>query len=319
LIRTLQHTQFKTEGGKTFASLPLQYQTFGQPLGQAPIVLVLHSLTGDAQICGPGGWWNDVVGPQKTIDTDRYSILAFNIPGNGVDNFLLEDPYAFHLGDIARLMLWGIEQLNLSEIFAVVGGSIGGGLVWEIAVQSPQLAQHWIPVAADWKATDWLLAHTYLQKNILSQSNDPLFVARINAMITYRHPKSFRSRFKRSYNTDKQKFNIESWLDHHGEKIQERFLLEAYIAMNHLLSTLDVTRGGQSFEELIRPVQGDFHLIAIDTDLFFFPEEDQETAALLNQLGIHAHYHEIHSDHGHDAFLIEYPQVHQILTPIFNP
>ena len=307
-----------TDSGKVLETLILQYQTFGLPLGEGPTVLILHSLTGDAQVCGPGGWWNDIVGPARSISTEDYSILAFNIPGNGVDEYTLAHPEDFHLGDIARLMLWGLQQLNLAELYAVVGGSIGGGLVWELAAISPKLAKHWIPIAADWKATDWLLAHTYLQRNILASSNDPLFVARINAMITYRHPKSFKSRFKRSFNNEKQKFNIESWLDHHGAKIKERFLLDAYKAMNHFLSTLDICRAGESFETLLAPNQGKFHLVAIDTDLFFFPEEDQATTSDLKKIGIDVSYHEIHSNHGHDAFLIESQQLQQILAPIFK-
>ena len=319
MIHKLQHPNFVTQSGRSFQAFNLYYQTFGRPLGEAPTVLILHSLTGDAQVCGVGGWWNDVVGPSRAIDIERYSILAFNIPGNGVEHDLLEDPTAFHLGDIANLMLWGLSELKIDHVYGIVGGSIGGGLVWELAAKSPTLAQHWIPIAADWKATDWLVAHTYLQKNILENSSDPLFVARINAMITYRHPKSFKSRFKRSFNAEKQKFNIESWLDHHGDKIKERFLLEAYKSMNHLLSTLDIGRDGKSFEDCVAQIEGAFHLVAIDTDLFFFPEEDQDTTAELKRLGISAHYHEIQSDHGHDAFLIESQQVHQILAPIFKP
>ena len=318
MIHNLQHPNFVTSSGQAFTALSLQYQTFGLPLGEAPIVLILHSLTGNAKICGAGGWWNDVVGPHRAIDTENYTILAFNIPGNGVEQNLLEVPEAFHLGDIARLMLWGLKSLNIQNLFAVVGGSIGGGLVWELAAQRPDLAQHWIPIAADWKATDWLIAHTYLQKNILENSDDPLFLARINAMITYRHPRSFKSRFKRSFNLEKQKFNIESWLDHHGTRIKERFLLDAYKCMNHLLCTLDIERDGKSFESCFTGLEGSFHLIAIDTDLFFFPEEDQQSANELKRMGVAVQYHEIQSDHGHDAFLIESQQVHKILAPIFK-
>ena len=77
---------FDLEKGKHKSYLPLFYQIFGQPIGNAPIIVVNHSLTGNSNVCGEKGWWSGVIGENKTIDTNYYTVIAFNIPGNGYDN-----------------------------------------------------------------------------------------------------------------------------------------------------------------------------------------------------------------------------------------
>ena len=81
-LKYINIQNYVTESGKAIP-LKLSYQTFGRPLFEAPIVLINHALTGNSQITGDNGWWNPIVGHNKVIDTSRYTILAFNIPGNG--------------------------------------------------------------------------------------------------------------------------------------------------------------------------------------------------------------------------------------------
>ena len=200
----------------------------------------------------------------------------------------------------------------------MIGGSIGGGIAWEMAALYPSLTENLIPVAADWKASDWIIANTYLQKRILENSNQPIKDARIHAMLTYRTPASFTERFGRTVNKDKGIFNVESWLIHHGDKLQARFLLDAYKTVNHLLASIDITRNGDSLEKIVETISSNIHLIAIDSDLFFTAEEDQKTLKRLKKLKKNIFYHEIKSIHGHDAFLIENQTVSQILSSILK-
>ena len=95
-------------------------------------------------------------------------------------------------------------------------------------------------------------------------------------MLTYRTAASFTQRFGRTVNSEKNLFNVESWLVHHGDKLEGRFLLQAYKTMNHLLATVDITRNGDSLEKIIETISSNIHLIAIDSDLFFTAEEDQK-------------------------------------------
>ncbi|MDA0935866.1 MAG: alpha/beta fold hydrolase [Bacteroidetes bacterium] len=318
-VKSISISNFTTDSGVFHESIQLQYQHFGQALDQAPVVLINHSLTGDANVTGPQGWWNEIVGANRTIDTQNFAILAFNIPGNGVNNDTLENYEDFHTGDIAELFYAGLQNLGVQKLFALIGGSIGGGIAWEMAALFPTLTENLIPVAADWKASDWILANTYLQKRLLENSSEPLKDARIHAMLTYRTPASFTERFGRTVNHEKNLFNVESWLLHHGDKLNSRFLLQAYKTVNHLLASIDITRKGVSFEDIIKKIASNIHLIAVDSDLFFTPEEDKKTYEIVKKIKENIYYHEIRSIHGHDAFLIENDRVSQILKDIFKP
>lgn len=317
-IQNLQLAHINTASGRSFAILNLYYQHFGQPLEDAPVVLINHSLTGDANVAGLKGWWNALVGPEKTIDTNHYAVLAFNIPGNGVEGQVFSKPEDFHTGDIARFFLAGLKKLGIKKLYALIGGSIGGGIAWEMAVLKPDLADYLIPIAADWKANDWILANTFLQRRILENSRHPLEDARIHAMLTYRTPQSFSFRFDRSLNKELGIFNIESWLIHHGKKLANRFDLKAYILMNHLLASINIEREGEQAGDLIKNINSEIHLIAIDSDLFFTPQEDQNTYNLIKPNKASIFYHELNSIHGHDAFLIENEAMAKILAPLFK-
>lgn len=318
-IQTISLSNFRTHSGAVYPSIDLHYQQFGCELGTVPVVLVNHSLTGDAQLTGNGGWWNEIIGTARTIDTQRYTVIGFNIPGNGVLNQTFSTPEDFHAGDIAALFLQGLKVLKIKKLYALIGGSIGGGIAWEMVALAPEITKYLIPIAADWKANDWILANTFLQKRILQNSKQPLEDARIHAMLTYRTPQSFDFRFGRTKNEELGIYNIESWLLYHGDKLAKRFHLDAYVMMNHLLASINIEREGRTAKEIIKSITAEIHLIAIDSDLFFTPVEDQKTVDFSKKFKKDIFYHELSSPHGHDAFLIEHEDVSQILSPLFKP
>jgi len=312
---TLQN--FTTESGAFYATLNLSYNLFGPALNTAPIILVNHALTGNSQVVGSKGWWNVLIGENRTIDPRKYTILAFNVPGNGFDDTVIENYLDFNARDIARLFIEGIKFLKINQLFAIIGGSVGGGIAWEIAALEPKITQHLIPIATDWKSTDWLIANCYLQEQILNNSAKPIEDARIHAMLCYRTPESFKAKFDRTTNDQLAVFNIESWLSHHGEKLQKRFQLSAYKLMNQLLKTIDITRNRDSFVAVASQIEADIHIIGINSDLFFTVQENKETYEELKKHKANVTFQEIDSIHGHDAFLIEYKQLDNLLKEIF--
>lgn len=309
---------FITESGATYHSIPLHFTLAGQPLHSAPIVLVNHALTGNAQVTGENGWWNDLIGEGKTIDTAVYTILAFDVPGNGSNSFLIENYLDFTARDVARIFIEGVKALHIEKLFAVIGGSVGGGIAWEILALEPNITENLIPIASDWKSTDWLIANCFLQEQILNNSSKPIEDARIHAMLCYRSPESFKEKFQRTINQDLLIFNIESWLAHHGKKLQKRFQLSSYKLMNQLLKTIDITRNSESFENLLSKTKASIHIIGINSDLFFTAKENVETYEELKKFKDNVFYSEIDSVHGHDAFLIEYKQLDYLLADIFK-
>jgi bifunctional aspartokinase / homoserine dehydrogenase 1 len=322
LKKSLQHIIVKdyiTESNVPVSEIKLSYQVFGKPLGSVPIVLVNHALTGNSNVAGEDGWWKDLIGEDKVIDTKLYTILAFNIPGNGFDSFVIENYKDFVARDIARIFLIGLHELQISRLFAIIGGSLGGGIAWEMAVLNPDITEHLIPVATDWKSTDWLIANCQIQEQFLLNSKNPVHDARMHAMLCYRTPESFNERFQRSKNADSEIFNVESWLLHHGKKLQERFQLSAYKLMNQLLKSIDVTKNRPTDFNVLENIHCNIHIIGVDSDLFFTAEENRQTHKQLAVSNPNVTYNEIHSVHGHDAFLMEYEQLEKIIEGIFVP
>lgn len=308
---------FTTKSGFQFSNIPLSYQLFGQKLGTAPVVLVNHALTGNSLVTGNEGWWRDLIGENKAIDILQYTVLSFNIPGNGFDGVLIDNYQDFTAKDIANLFLIGLKKLKIQQLFAIIGGSLGGGIAWEMVTLKNDISQHVIPIATDWKSTDWLIANCFIQEQFLLNSKRPVHDARMHAMMCYRSPESYKYRFQRSVNEELNIFNVESWLLHHGKKLQERFQLSAYKMMNHLLKTIEAVNS-ENWIENLNQIQAKIHMVGVDSDLFFEAKENKETHKELSKNNQDVFYHEITSIHGHDAFLIEYHQLEKIIAPIFN-
>jgi len=308
-----------SEKGTEYESIQLSYQLFGKKLHTAPVVLINHALTGNSDVAGEYGWWKSLVGAGKLIDTEKYTVLCFDIPGNG---YAIKEALfsydEFTAKDIANLFGLAIEQLKITSLYAAIGSSLGGGIAWEMTVLFPDLIQHLIPVASDWKASDWVLGHNKVQQQILENSSKPLHDARMMAMLFYRTPASFEQKFNGSKNEAMDMYNVESWLLHHGAKLEQRFSLHAYKTMTHLLSSFNIFKGEVSDDAVFENIKATVHMVGVDSDLFFVPIENKKTVKILTEKGKKASYKEIKSVHGHDAFLIEFEQLVTILRGVFK-
>lgn len=308
-LKHIELPNFKLKSGKV-QDISVSYQIFGRALHTAPIILVNHALTGNSSVTN---WWKDLVGEHKVIDTTQFTILAFDVPGNGHDSnidHLIFNYQDWTLEDVAQAFIDTLIKLKVFYLHAGIGGSLGGCLLWEMMVIYPELFNIIIPIAADWKATDWVIANCHIQERILSNSTQPIEDARQHAMTFYRTPQSFRNKFNRE--KDKE-FKVINWLNFHGLKLQERFTLPAYRLLNHLLGTANAARNyHDNILKAVAKSETKIKLIAINSDGFFSAQEDVLTYELLkNHKDIE--YHEIDSIHGHDAFLMEYTQVEKIL------
>ncbi len=320
MLQNIKITNFKNSAG-SLQDILVSYQLFGQKLGTAPIVLVNHALTGNSEVTGEKGWWKEIVGDGKNIDLQKFTVLAFNIPGNGFDgkdSNLLDNYKEFTLRDIAKLYSLALNEINISKIFLGIGGSIGGALLWEQAVLEPDLFEHIIPVAADYKATPWIKALSKVQDEILNNSVNPVSVARMHAMTFYRSPESFITKFGSTKDESKDLGGIEDWLEHHGKKLENRYTLASYKLVNHLMTTSDISLGSGNYLEAASKITADIHIITIDTDGLYTAKENWDTYVNLSLIKNNIHIHEIRSIHGHDAFLIETSQLASFLDPIFN-
>ena len=307
--------KFKSNTGFIFDNISLSYQLHGQKIGDSPIILVNHPLTGNSSLTGDKGWWSEIVGSGKAIDLKYFTVIAFDIPGNGYYYPTIENYAELNCNDIARIFYLGLEKIGISSLFAIVGGSIGGGITWEMAALKNKFAKNIIPIACDWQTSDWILANTYLQKRILKNSQNPLEDARIHAMLSYRTPISLNSRFSNKKN-QKGTYLVEEWLSFHGESLKKRFDLEAYNAMNHLLSTVNITGDQEDPQKVLSKIESNIHIVSIDSDYYFTLERDIYTYNLIKTIKQNVYHHIIQSVHGHDGFLIENKKMSKILSKI---
>jgi homoserine O-acetyltransferase len=307
----LLHIKFlyRTNSGKEY-NIPLSYQLFGKDLFTAPIILVNHALTGNSDVSGEKGWWKQLIGNNQIIDTNKYTVLCFNIPGNGYDGFFIEEYENFTVSDMAEIFLKGLEILTIQNLYAVIGGSLGGAIGWEMLSKNPKLSKYFIPIACDFKTHDWLHAQCLVQKFLLNETEEPLQKARIHAMLCYRTPQSLNDRFQNKFNQEKQQLESEDWLTYHGNALNDRFSLISYKLMNHLLMNINAD------ESSLHTIDAAIHLVSVDTDLFFPASKIRSCFETLKRKKENVFYHEIQSIHGHDAFLMEYQQLNNIIKNI---
>ena len=107
---------YGTENGAHYHAVALSYQVFGKPLGEAPVVLVVHALTGNSTVAGEDGWWSKIIGDDKVIDTQKYSVLAFDVPGNCFNEYVIDKYKNFTARDIAKIFCAGLKSLGVSSV-----------------------------------------------------------------------------------------------------------------------------------------------------------------------------------------------------------
>ncbi|MFK7032841.1 alpha/beta fold hydrolase [Flavobacterium oreochromis] len=309
---------FKLSSEKILPFLPLLYQSFGQKIGTAPVVLINHALTGNSNVAGEAGWWKQLVGFNQTIDLNAFSVIAFNILGNGYNGSPLVDNYQdFTTQDVARIFWEGLFTLGINELFAVVGGSLGGGIAWEMAFLQPKAIQFLIPIASNWKANDWLIANVLVQENILKNSSSPIEDARAHAMLLYRTPESLNQKFENA-KVSEDEYKVENWLNYHGKTLKKRFQLKSYLLMNHLLKTIGENLSMQDMETFLETTTAQICQVCIDSDYLFTANDNRELHNKFSKQYKKMQLFEMQSIHGHDAFLMEYEQLNTILKSIFT-
>ncbi|MCK5824132.1 MAG: aspartate kinase [Ichthyobacteriaceae bacterium] len=317
-LKYITITNVNTKSGKMIPEITLSYEVFGDEnkLNDNGI-LIVHALTGNSHVAGKNGWWDDIVGDKKAINTLNYPVIAFNVPGNGYDGVLLEKFDEYNAGDIADLFAIALSELKINHLYAVIGGSLGGGITWHLATQYPDIFGKVVPFATHYQASDWVIGMSKIQRELLKIEKDPVQTARKMAMLFYRTPESYQTKFDRTRVEKGGAYNVDSYLDYQGEKLHDRFALEAYKAMNYIMSTIDVSYI-DSLEDAVSRINAEVHIVGVSTDLLFTAKESKQAFTTLNNAGKQVYYHEIDSIHGHDGFLIENDQLEVILEEVFQ-
>jgi len=294
-------------GGLVLPRLQIGYRSWGR-LNRAGnnAVLVCPALTGNADV---DQWWPKLLGPGKALDPEREFIIAADVLGGcGLSSGPTlhgEDfpPVSVRaMVDAQRLLL---DHLGVKTLRLVIGGSLGGMQALEWAVGHPDRVDAAAVIAAPARQTAWARAFNHIQRRAL-ELDDTLDLARMVAMLSYRHWDNLNPRFDAADPEDP----TGSWLDHHGRALTERFDRHAYLRLAEAMDTHDIgTRRGGTISAL-RATKVPTLLIGISTDLLYPPAEMERIACEIPDAELQI----LDAPQGHDAFLIEQEAINRLVA-----
>lgn len=338
------------EAGGTVGPVTVAYETWGTLDEHASnAVLIEHALTGDTHVAGEAqaghpmsGWWDRLVGPGLAVDTDRWYVVCPNVLGGcqGTTGPSTSAPDGRPYGSrwpritirdqVAVDVALG-SALGIRRWAAVIGGSMGGMRALELAVTFPDRLRSAVVLACGAMATADQIALGDIQNRAIrldprwrrgdyyAQRDGPhegLGIARRLGHYSYRTEMELGERFGRAPQADEDplaggRYAVESYLDHHADKLASRFDANSYLTLTESMSHHDVGRARGGVAAALSVVSADVTVVSVDTDRLYPPGEQ---ATLVKHLPGSARLETLVSPHGHDAFLIEDRQ----LTPVLQ-
>lgn len=317
---------FRLESGELLPELVVAYRHDGLRPGEGPQALVVHALTGSADAAGD--WWSPLIGPGRALDTDRLGVLCANLLGGryGTTGPTSLDPrtgrpYGERFPSVtprdqARVQWALLDALGIDRLALVVGGSLGGMVALEVALERLGAVERVAPIAAPTATGPLALAWNHLQLELVQRLGDQgLALARQLAMTTYRSEEDFAQRFGRQTEPDGRPAVI-NYLEHQGRKLVERFDSDTYRVLVRSMDVHDIGRGRGGEAAALAGLAGArvrLTGVGIEGDILYGPEQVRALVAEAGSAGVAAHYWEIRSAKGHDAFLVEWEQLTIIL------
>ncbi|MCE2989292.1 MAG: homoserine O-acetyltransferase [Nitrosomonadaceae bacterium] len=340
--------------GAVLRAYDLAFETYGTlNADRSNAVLICHALNASHHVAGTypddpdnRGWWDNMVGPGKPVDTDKFFVIGVNNLGScfgssgptttnpdtgkvwGADFPLVtvEDWVDSH----ARLL----DRLGIQSLAAVMGGSLGGmqALCW--AIRYPQRVRHALVIAAAPNLSAQNIAFNEVARQAIMSDpafhgghfaekstipRDGLTVARMIGHITYISDDQMESKFGRGLREGLKfsfapEFQIESYLRYQGEKFSEYYDANTYLRVTKALDYFDPARATNGdLAAALSPAQAKFLVVSFTTDWRFSPARSREIVTALLDGNKDVAYAEVNAPHGHDAFLLDNPQYHAVV------
>jgi len=346
----------RLECGVELGPFTIAYQTYGTlNADKSNAILICHALTADHYVAethpvtGKPGWWQDLVGPGRVLDTDRWFFICSNVLGGCMGSTAPKEinpatgqPWGLSfpvitIGDMVEAQRMLLDHLGIPDLFCVIGGSMGGMQVLEWAARYPQRVFAAVPIATaakhsaqniafhevgrqaivadpDWCEGEYLLRGTKPKRG--------LAVARMAAHITYLSEQALHRKFGRNlqdrstitYGFDAE-FQVESYLRHQGSTFVDRFDANSYLYITRAMDYFDLGAAhGGALANAFRGTQTRFCVVSFTSDWLFPTPESRAIVHALNAVAANVSFVEIHSDKGHDAFLLDEPEFHGTLS-----
>ena len=316
-------------------------------------ILICHALSGDHHCAGlhsiddkKPGWWNAVIGPGKPIDTNKFYVICSNCLGGcqgssgpGSTRPDTDKPYGSSFPittilDMVRAQKLLIDHLGIPSLFAVIGGSMGGMQTLQWSIEYPEKVDRIIVLAATARHSAQAIAFNEVGRASIVRDPDwekgdykpgkgpnvGLSIARMMAHITYLSNKGMEDKFGRSKkNTGRTEnpfdveFEVESYLRYQGQSFINRFDANTYLYFTKAVDRFDLYGNVDSLDKAFLNVQAAALVVGFSSDWLYPPEQNRALVHALLQSGKNATYAEISMDLGHDSFLIEAPELYDLI------
>ena len=341
------------DSGKVISDFQVAYQTYGNLNDDKDnAILICHALTGDqfpaeeSPITKKKGWWDLMVGPNRPIDTNKYFVICSNVLGGCVgttgpndinpetNKIYGPDFPTITIRDMVKVQKILVDELGISKLLSVIGGSMGAMQVLQWAATYPESLKSIISIAGSLKHSAQNIAFDeagrqsimldpnwdngrYPEKN--QKPENGLSVARMIAHITYLSEKAFQNKFGRNLQEKKDlsfgfgiDFQVESYLRHQGRSFVDRFDANSYLYMTRAMDYFDVSAEIQHNQDKIIKNGNRFLVLSFTSDWLFPTKESKEIVSVLNSIGSNVSFAEVVSDRGHDSFLLDEPQFFKV-------
>ncbi len=344
------------ESGEKLGPITLAYETYGELNRQkSNAVLVLHALSGDAHAAGfrkgevAAGWWDNLIGPGKGLDTNKYFVICSNVIGGckgstgpSSINPKTGQPYGLDfpiitIGDMVNAQKRLIDHLGIGKLLTVIGGSMGGmeALQWMVAY--PDRIRSAIPIATTMKHTPQQIAFNEVGRQaIMADSNwkrgryygsakpaKGLAVARMIGHITYMSDVSMAEKFGRRFRADREpykfgaEFEVEGYLRYRGDNFVKRFDANSYLYITKAIDYFNILNG-KRLADIFKGLKAKVLVIAFKSDWLYPAYQSQEIVKACKLAGVDTTYCEINSTYGHDAFLLEIKEEAHLIKHFLN-
>jgi len=347
------------DSGAELARVEVAYETYGQLDGdRANAVFVCHALSGDAHAAGfhagddRPGWWDNMIGPGRPLDTDRYFVVCANVLGGcqGTTGPASRDPadgrpYGLRfpllaVRDLVAVHRALLAQLGVTRLLAAIGGSLGGMQALQWALDHPSDLGGALAIAASGRLSAQNIAFSAVAREAIVRDPDfaggdyyqrdrrpdaGLALARMIGHITYLSEESMREKFGRRiqdapeprYGFDVD-FEVESYLHYQGQSFVERFDANTYLYLTRVMDYFDPFADPVAVQQRIAAGDTRFLVLSFDSDWRFSTDHARDIAAELRLAGAPVTFREISAPQGHDSFLMPNPDYHRTVAAFLD-
>lgn len=325
---------FKTQSGGVINPLVLTYETYGVLSPQKDNVIVVHhALSPSHHLSATSknpekGWWNDMVGAGRALDTDRYFIICINNVGSCFGssgpasiNPKTGKPYRAEfptlvIEDIVNSQRLLLQELGIKTCYAMIGNSMGGMISLSWAIQYPSSVQRLLLISSCYKAYPANIANRIVQREIIQldpewhggfYEKEPvrgLKIARKLGHFTYRNAIDLNRKFQ-SDSVSETQTEMENYLEYKSNQFVSQFDVNCYLTILYMMDNFDVTAIYNNKVDAFKRIQANMMVVSVNSDILFIPQQQQELVDMLIKADKEPIFIEHSSSYGHDAFLVE--------------